>query len=159
MNDPRKKNVIYFKARLRKARSNRLNIDRLFNDNDNLRYEDVCSKEANYNPNHIVDRLLQAHKESQSDARANPTVFSYTPTNSELFKKSYFADIHNKFKSLANVEEEFANDAKPSSSSMQTEDAATVPSSSNNNDLENKVLKRMISASLKEYQKKKLTQQ
>lgn len=54
----KKKNVIPFKPRLRIGRSGLVNIDRQFDDKDNLRYEDICSKEANYHPNKIVDKML-----------------------------------------------------------------------------------------------------
>ena len=54
----KKKNLIFFKTRLRMARSGLWNIDRLFDEKDNLRYEDLCSKEANYNPAKIAEKLI-----------------------------------------------------------------------------------------------------
>ncbi|KAL4511771.1 hypothetical protein ABPG72_012616 [Tetrahymena utriculariae] len=101
----KRKNVIPFKPRLRLGRSGLMNIDRQFDDKDNLRYEDICSKEANYHPNKVVDKLLAEKRQKESDEQQKLKVYSYTPTDQDLYKKDFFQERQRKLKLLAEDDE------------------------------------------------------
>ncbi|KAL4471542.1 hypothetical protein ABPG74_008435 [Tetrahymena malaccensis] len=101
----KKKNVIPFKPRLRLGRSGLINIDRQFDDKDNLRYEDICSKEANYHPNKEVEKLLAEKRQKESAEQQKLKVYSYTPTDQELYKKDFFQERQRKLKLLAEDDE------------------------------------------------------
>lgn len=75
-------------ARLRLGRSGLVQIDRLF-DASESRYEEACSKEANYHPSRIVEKMLsQQQEERERIDQEKLKVFSYSQTNRDaLYKK------------------------------------------------------------------------
>ncbi|EAR94648.2 hypothetical protein TTHERM_00049000 (macronuclear) [Tetrahymena thermophila SB210] len=101
----KRKNVIPFKPRLRLGRSGLINIDRQFDDKDNLRYEDICSKEANYHPNKVVDKLLAEKRQKENAEQQKLKVYSYTPSDQDIYKKDFFQERQRKLKLLAEDDE------------------------------------------------------